>query len=386
MQSLIWTFPAIMFCSILIGWAAELAALHMSAGLALAILALLQTLPEFGVEAYISWSGDTHLMLANLTGSLRLFVGLGWPVVFFIHFFSSRRTKPRYVQMPRTFAVEATFLAIPVLYFLWVALRGRFTLLDGIALCAMYLAYLALLNYQRLYFKERNDDRDEEEEDLAAVPRKIAEFSLPVQYMSTGLMFLVGGTVLFLAVHPFVEGLQGLAVAMGMSQFVFIQWVAPFASEFPEKITAFNWARKASKVPMAIFNMVSSSVNQWTLLAGFVPVVYSLSLGRPAVIEFDAFQHTELLLTIAQSVLGILFLAELRFHWFEALCLFSLWFVQFIVPDTREAMVSIYGALILVAVFRLLFLRRMPRAWSEFYALMRWVGKRWSRRAGRAIS
>ena len=48
----------------------------------------------------------------------------------------------------------------------------------------------------------------------------------------------------------------------------FIQWVAPFLSEFPEKVSAFLWARRVTHAPMALMNMVSSNINQWTLLAG----------------------------------------------------------------------------------------------------------------------
>src|SRR4051812_43710249 len=93
MIALLWTFPLIMFASIVIGWAAELTAVHLSAGIALAVLAWLQTAPEFAVEATIAWNRDTHLALANLTGSLRLLMGLGWPVVFFIYYFGQRGRK-----------------------------------------------------------------------------------------------------------------------------------------------------------------------------------------------------------------------------------------------------------------------------------------------------
>src|SRR5437867_13445107 len=80
-----WTFPSVLGSAILIAWAAEAAQFLISQGLALAMLAWLQTLPEFAVEAVIAWqagqtAGDpslspavkshaTALMTANLTGS-----------------------------------------------------------------------------------------------------------------------------------------------------------------------------------------------------------------------------------------------------------------------------------------------------------------------------
>jgi hypothetical protein len=78
----LWTFPSILLSAFAIGWGAEAAQFFMSQGLALAILAWLQTLPEFAVEADIAWRGDVSNMTANFTGSLRLLVGLGWPMVF----------------------------------------------------------------------------------------------------------------------------------------------------------------------------------------------------------------------------------------------------------------------------------------------------------------
>src|ERR1043165_7620986 len=88
--SALWTFPSVLGSAVLIAWAAEAAQFLVSQGLALAILAWLQTLPEFAVEAVIAWQAGgivssapnspaaihaTSLMTANFTGSLRLLVG-----------------------------------------------------------------------------------------------------------------------------------------------------------------------------------------------------------------------------------------------------------------------------------------------------------------------
>jgi len=53
--SAIWTFPSILLSAFLVAWGAEAAQFMISQGLALAILAWLQTLPEFAVEAVIAW-------------------------------------------------------------------------------------------------------------------------------------------------------------------------------------------------------------------------------------------------------------------------------------------------------------------------------------------
>src|ERR1700687_3133407 len=84
----------------LIAWAAEAAQFLISQGLALAILAWLQTLPEFAVEAVIAWQAGkdptrVHLAIAKFTGAIRLLVRLGWPLVYFVAAFYARRTGKR---------------------------------------------------------------------------------------------------------------------------------------------------------------------------------------------------------------------------------------------------------------------------------------------------
>jgi cation:H+ antiporter len=63
-----------------------------------------------------------------------------------------------------------------------------------------------------------------------------------------------------------------------------------------------------------------------------LPAVYSLSLGTPSGFAFDAEQRTELLLTIGQSFVSMLFLLNMRFAWFEAIAMFVLFAVQFVLP------------------------------------------------------
>ena len=79
----LWTAPAILVSAMLIAWAAESAQYFMAQGVALAILAWLQTLPEFAVEAVFAWKQQVPLLMAGLTGALRLLTGLGWPMIYF---------------------------------------------------------------------------------------------------------------------------------------------------------------------------------------------------------------------------------------------------------------------------------------------------------------
>src|SRR5437762_915281 len=94
----LWTFPSMLLSAFLVAWGAEAAQFLISQGLALAILAWVQTLPEFAVEAVIAWEAGgiparSHLAIANLTGAIRLLLGLGWPMIYFVFAWSARRRR-----------------------------------------------------------------------------------------------------------------------------------------------------------------------------------------------------------------------------------------------------------------------------------------------------
>src|SRR5688572_31328071 len=135
--SALWTFPSILASAFLIAWAAESAQFMISQGLALAILAWLQTLPEFAVEAVIAWEAGkdparTHLAIANFTGAIRLLLGLGWPMIYFVTAFSAMRSHRRAVwteiKLDDEHSVEVVCLIPPLIYFLFVWYKGNLSI------------------------------------------------------------------------------------------------------------------------------------------------------------------------------------------------------------------------------------------------------------------
>jgi cation:H+ antiporter len=170
-----------------------------------------------------------------------------------------------------------------------------------------------------------------------------------------------------------LQGLEALAVSWGISSFVFIQWCAPFVSEFPEKITAFNWARQTRKAPLALLNMVSSNVVQWTMMAGMLPLIYNVSLGHYQPIYFDEHQEAEILLTIIQSYLSIVFLMDLDLNFFDAFGLLALWLMQFIVPQIRHEIIYVYLLWILIELISLIRKKKLVYAMKEFWRVRRVV-------------
>src|SRR6266550_1112147 len=119
----------------LVAWGAEAAQFLISQGLALAILAWLQTLPEFAVEAVIAWDAGrdaerAHLAIANLTGAIRR---------------RGAATHLPPITLEPEHAIEVMGLVPPLLYFALVLWRQRLGWIDAAVLVVLYVAYLWVL-------------------------------------------------------------------------------------------------------------------------------------------------------------------------------------------------------------------------------------------------
>lgn len=368
----LWTTPAILAASLLITWGAESAQFFVAQGFALAILAWMQTLPEFAVEAVLAWKAQTELLLANLTGALRLLTGLAWPMIYatagFVH---HRRTGKhlRSINLEPHHSVEVFGLIFPLLYVTFIWWKASLTIYDAVALVLLYAAYLALLT-------KLPPEKDEGIEDLEAVPRAIA--LAPRGKRIAGIIgcFLGGGLIIYFTAEPFLGSLVSLATAIGIPSFIVIQWLAPIISEFPELLSTFYFARQEVKAPVALMNIASSNINQWTLLVAMLPVVLSLGRGEITALQFDEQQSVELALTLSQSVLALMFLVNMSFAWWEATAMFVLFAAQFVLPEFfgQQAKLWICYAFLVWSAVELLiivFRRRKPDALRSFAEVWR---------------
>ena len=369
--SVLWTAPLILLAAMMIAWAAESAQFFIAQGFALAILAWLQTMPEFAVEAVLAWKQKVPLLMANLTGALRLLTGLGWPMIYCVAAFFYRRKykKPlRAILLDRNHSVEVAGLLLPLIYCSFITWKGTLSLWDAGVLIAIYVAYLLVLS--RIPPEEA-----ESIEEMERIPRAIVTSSRGMRnFWITGL-FVGGGLLIYYMAEPFLGSLLSLSVVLGVPNFVFVQWVAPFVSEFPEKVSAFYWARTIDRASMALMNMVSSNINQWTLLPAMLVVVYAWSVGAPAEITFDSQQKLELWMTLGQSLVGMLFLINMRLEWWEATSLFVLWAIQFALSpletNAHGVITVIYFIWAGVELIRIVFGWRKALAFKIFWEVVR---------------
>ncbi len=378
--TILWAAPAILLAAMVIAWAAESAQFFVAQGVALAILAWMQTLPEFAVEAVLAWRQQLPYLFANLTGALRLLTGLGWPMIYFaaavVH--RKREGKPlRRISLHGEQSVQVVGLIPALIYAGVVYLKRSLNVFDALILIAIYAAYLALLGRMPPQEEEGIDE-------LERIPRAIVLSPRRRRIALIGGLFLLGGLLIYLATDPFVGSLFAISMSIGLPSFVFIQWVAPFVSEFPEFLSTFYWARTVYRAPMALMNMVSSNINQWTLLMAMLPVVLSLGAGHITALPMDDQQELEVLMTMGQQLVGLLFLMNMELAWWEAGSLFALWFVQFVFsaisPDTafwgsiaghvHVWITAAYFVWAAVELVRMLMGKRKPAAFTEF-------GKMW---------
>ena len=346
---------AIVGAAFLLSWAAEVAQLDISAGLAIAVLAFIAVLPEYAidmvfafkagnaVEAYgpacqapnVTGPTDCSLALANMTGANRLLIGVGWSMVVLIAWWRVRRigrTAPSAVNGParpvpdrsevrleRSHAVDVAFLALATLYGLTLPLKHSITLVDAVVLVAIFVAYTWRISRS---------------------PAETPHLVGPARYLGglgqgarrawvVGLFVVAAATILLCAEH-FAEALVATGRDLGISEFLLVQWLAPLASEAPELLVAALYAWRLN-TNAGLGTLVSSKVNQWTLLVGTLPVVFAIGVGGLHGLPIDPHQREELFLTASQSFFALAVLATLSITTREALLLFGLFWAQFVI-------------------------------------------------------
>jgi len=390
---------AVLGASFLLAWGAETAEKDVPRAFAIAVLAILAVAPEYAVDALYAWSAgsggatlaacgdlsaaaieagetplaracnDANLAVANMTGANRILIGIGWAGIALYTIWQAAKTADpavvksdgwlaSAVELEEAIATEMTFLFLATLWAFLVPLGGGIDALDTIALVGLYLAYILIII--------RGDVEAGEEH--VGVPQYLQQWSLPWRPLTVVVLFGYSGLMIFTAVEPFAHGLEEIGLQIGVPEFFMIQWIAPLASESPELIVVVVLVNKARST--AGFNaLISSKLNQWTLLIGTLSVVFSLAYGQYGVLPFDGKQAAEIWITAGQSYFALALLVNFRISGREAVALFVLFFSQVLLEflvirsvitlpiDTRELLL-VYTAIYLMAGTALFIARR----------------------------
>ncbi len=331
----------ILAAATLLVWASEVAEQMISATLALAVLAIIAILPEYAVDLYFAWTAPTnpehaHFALANMTGANRLLVGFAWPLVFFI-FWLRQKKRPRDgdLEVGESNSMGLVFLGIASIYNFTIPLRGHLSLIDSGVLISLFLTYL--------YLSSRAPPA--EEAPLVGPAQAIAALPLRARWaVVVGIFVFAAGTV-FAAAEPFANGLVDSGRSLGIDEFLLVQWVAPLASESPEFILAAMLALRG-RAQSGLTLLVSSEVNQWTLLVGSLPLAFAISGTSLSPLHMDGQQSAEVFLTGALALFAVAVLMSLSFNGREAGLIFGLFILQLALPFTEARLA--FGAVFLL--------------------------------------
>lgn len=373
--SAITTGITIIACAFIVSWASEVLQEYLPPNFVLALLAIINVLPEYVVDIYFTYTAAikeeyTHYAISNMTGANRMLIGLVWPLILIIYLIAKSKKSPslpNYIQLDKTNILEITFLMISTLYCFILPFKGNLNLIDTLILFIIFGIYI--------YLATRMGKREPELEGppliISQLPEKLKKFMIFFMFSFSGLGFL-------LSAEPFGESLlvlgSKIATNFGFdadtAKFLMVQWIAPIASESPEIIVVIIFAYKLLATD-AFSTVVSSKINQWTLLVGFIPLVYFISLlinsktGKPLIL--DELQKHEILLTAAQSLFALVMILDMKFKIIDAILLFTLFTAQLIIPDIRLQVSIAYIILSFILLPRLIISKQIRNTLKESF-------------------
>jgi cation:H+ antiporter len=345
---------AIVGAAFAMSWAAEAAERDIPRALALTVVALLAVFPEYAVDVVFAFKAGADptfapYATANMTGSNRLLLGLGWPSVAVLAWLACGQ---RRLRLTRDAALPLLFLGLATVYSFSLPLRASISPIDSLILVGLFAAYAVLAARQGT-----------EEPDLIGPAATIGRLPTGARRLSIGALFLFAGIVIGLSAEPFADGLVRTGARLGIDEFLLVQWLAPLASESPEFLVAALLALRGKAVG-GLTLLLSAKVNQWTLLVGSLPLAFSVGAGQLAALPLDSRQTAEVLLTAAQSLFGVAVLASLSLELTEALLLAGIFLVQLlaggvlraVLHESDTANTELYAVTVVYVVLALLFL------------------------------
>ena len=326
---------SIVAAAFMLGWIGEAAELDLAGGLSVGLLAVVTILPEYVVSVYFAYAAGTDPSMvqyasANVTGANRLLLGFGWPAIAVIGYLAlkakskfkagTEESKKFGIELDDESRTDLGFLLLASTLAIFIPLTGSLHLLLGIGLVLLFFFYLW-----------RQSHAEREEPELEGTAARVG--ALP-KWGRRGFIlffFILAAAIILASAEPFAHNLIEAGSDLGINQYLLVQWLAPLASEAPEFTLAILFSARG-KANLGLAVLISSKVNQWTALAGSLPIAYVVG-GGSAWLPMDGRQSEEFLLTTAQTLMGVGLLLGLRLGIRASIALFALFAVAFVIPD-----------------------------------------------------
>jgi cation:H+ antiporter len=294
----------IVAASLLLAWGVDVALGELSGRLVILAAAVVAALPELTVEAHLAFTRQADLVSANLTGATRLDLtaAIVIPVVGASALQARGQPMPPPVPHPAARRRDLAVLATAALGALTLAATGRLTLLEGLLLGALYVAYV--LGDQGA--------GDAEPAVLAGVAAQVTALPRGPRRRLSGGLFIAGAVSVLVIATAFPDDLTRAGLSAGIDPYLLIQAIVPVFTEAPELIVA-GTLTLHRRAPQGIALLIASSLIQSTLALASVSAAY-LAGGGGATLSLAGRGRIELALTAAITLVTVAALSTRKPH------------------------------------------------------------------------
>jgi len=286
--------------SFMLAWAADAGEAVFSGGLVLAAVALVGVLPEFVIEVHFAFIQVPDLVTANLTGATRLLLTGALALPLLVAFLADRRgQKASPIRLAGARRLELGILLVVAVFAAQVVVRGSLSVFDGVLLLGLYVLYARRI-------------QGTTDEDPASVGVAAGLLALPEKYRRAAVAGLIlgAGAVVITIANPFTQSLLASGALVGIDPYLMIQSVVPLATEAPEiVVVAVLVANRRPAQGLALF--LASSVSQWTLGLGSLPLAY-LAGGGGLALPIGPREQLELAFTGSATLFVVAALASMH--------------------------------------------------------------------------
>ncbi|MCY3413451.1 MAG: hypothetical protein INQ03_17555 [Candidatus Heimdallarchaeota archaeon] len=250
------------------------------------------------------------IALGSAVGGNILLFTVGYAMVILLAYYKHNEI----IALPVTLKDDLIYLLVASIYLLLTALKGVFTLVDGIILFSLYFVFVIhqYIETKNLVEKEENDD----------IPDEI----IPKSKWAKSISFLIiGGLGILLAAEPFVHAIIEISVETGVSAIILALIISPIASELPEKISAFMLASHSLEgAKVAVANFIGSKVQASTLLFGSMILWKVIATGSSYPVGENFIQ---IMLAVLTTIVGVWITYDLKLKLKEGWVVLILYFL-----------------------------------------------------------
>jgi cation:H+ antiporter len=333
---------AVVAAAFMLAWACEAAQVDFANGLVVSVVAFVAILPEFIVELHFAFIGHAAYVTANLTGASRLLLGfsVAMPAVLALLPAAHRPVRIGPIELAPPQRLDLAILGLAALWALRGVVRGQLTWVDSAVLISLYVIYL------------RGTLRSgAESPPPMGVAASLADLPRAQRHRWVGGLMLFAALVILLTAVPFGDAVLGTGALVGISPYLALQWLVPFATEIPELIVAVILLLHG-RGGQSVAVLLAGAVSQYTLALGSLPLAYALGAGVGP-LPLQGGERIELFLTMGVALFAVAALVTLRLSRGDASLMFVLFGAQFLLPTglTRLVIAVVFTVLAVDVLF-----------------------------------